>query len=217
MTTGGVVAGTNPAAIRNMFGTGGIQFDDSGNAVPYTPGQLVSGVTQIGGNIVPTYLNTNLTVPVERYTLYGHADLTITDNVTGFFEASYGYVTGSVLQSSFFDAAITISATTRSFRPAVRTVLDANHSIPSFTMGRLGDDLARGFSTSTADVYRATTGLERQVRRRTRRGTSYYQYGRTDRLQTVKDNRIQGDPGRTLATDPANPAELRARGRCGAR
>jgi iron complex outermembrane receptor protein len=204
MTSGGVVsAPANNAAIRNMFGTGGIQFDENGNAAPYTPGSLVSGVTQIGGDIVPTFLNTNLTVPVERYTLYGHGDLNFTDELTGFLEASYGYVTGSVLQSSFFDANITINRD-NAFIPAnLRAVLDANPAIASFTMGRLGDDLARGYSSSTADVYRVTTGLDGQLGEKSTWNT-YYQFARTDRLQTVKDNRIQGDPGKTAA-DPTNP------------
>jgi iron complex outermembrane recepter protein len=109
MTSGGVVAGTNPAAIRNLFGTGGIQFDANGNPAPYTVGTLVSGTSQLGGTITPTFLNTNLTVPVERYTLYTHGDLELTDNITGFVDANFGHVNGSVLQSSFFDAAISIS------------------------------------------------------------------------------------------------------------
>jgi iron complex outermembrane receptor protein len=206
MTSGGVVAGNNAPALRNMFGTGGIQFDADGNAVPYRPGQIVGGVTQLGGDIVPTYLNTNLTVPVERYTLFGHSDLSIADNVSAFLEASYGYVTGSVLQSSFFDTQISIARDNAFIPAAVRTVLNANPQIASFTMGRLGDDLARGYSTSTADVYRATTGLDGKL------GDSatwnvYYQFGRTDRLQTVKDNRIQGDPAKNAA-DPTNPANF---------
>ncbi len=78
-----------------------------------------------------------------------------------------------------------------------------NNNIASFTMGRVGDDLARGFSTSTADVWRGTTGLEGNFGN-TGTWNFYYQFGRTDRLQTVEDNRIQGDPGKTAA-DPTNP------------
>jgi outer membrane receptor protein involved in Fe transport len=202
MNSGGVVAGTNPAALRNMFGTGGFQFDKSGNAVPYTPGSLVSGVTQIGGDILPTYLNTNLIVPVQRHTLLAHGDFEINDNLSAFVEGSYGYVTGSVLQSSFFDSAITINRD-NAFLPAnVRQVM-TNNNIASFTMGRVGDDLARGYSTSKADVWRGTTGLDGEFGN-TGTWNVYYQFGRTDRLQTVRDNRIQGDPGKT-ASDPTNP------------
>ena len=212
MTTGGVVAGNNAAAIRNMFGTGGIQFDSNGNPVAYTPGQVVGGTTQVGGNVVPAYTDTNLTVPVKRYTAYGHADLELNDNVTGFFEASYGYVTGSVLQSAFFDTAINIRCDNAFIPAAVRAVMApcAGGALPpvAFTMGRLGDDLSRGFSTSTADVYRATTGFNGKFGSSTWTWDAYYQYGRTDRLQTVEGNRIQGNPDPTLANSPNNPVNF---------
>ena len=203
MTSGGVVAGTNPAPIRTMFGTAGIQFDAAGNAAPYTPGSIVSGVTQLGGNILPTYLNTNLTVPVERYTLLAHQDWDVGENASVFVEGSYGYVTGSVLQSSFFDASISISRENPFIPANLRTVLNQNPGIPSFTMGRVGDDLGRGYSSSTADVYRFTTGIDGDLGGTTTWG-AYYQFGSTDRLQTVEDNRIQGDPTKTAA-DPTNP------------
>lgn len=206
MTTGGVVAGNNAPAIRNLFGTGGIQFADDGTPMPYTPGQLVSGTTQVGGQVVPTYLYSNLMVPVERYTLFGHANLELSDNLQGFLEASYGYVSGSVLQTPFFDTAITISRDNPFIPAAIREVLDANPDIASFTMGRLGEDLGRGFSTSTADVYRITTGLEGSLGTRWS-WDAYYQFARTDRLQTVENNRIQGDPGKSV-NDPTNPANF---------
>jgi outer membrane receptor protein involved in Fe transport len=208
MTTGGVVAGTNAVQIRNLFGTGGIQFDSSGNPVAYTPGQLTGGTTAVGGQVNPAYADTNLTVPVKRYTLFGHGDLDITDNLKGFFEASYGYVTGSVLQSAFFDTAITIRRDNAFIPAALRTVLDANPGIATFTMGRLGDDLARGFSTSTARVYRATTGLNGTFGDTSWKWDAYYQYGQTDRLQTVAGNRIQGNPDPTLANSPSNPVNF---------
>jgi outer membrane receptor protein involved in Fe transport len=210
MTSGGVVAGTNPAAIRNLFGTGGIQFDANGNAVPYTPGRLVSGTSQLGGTITPTFLNTNLTVPVERYTLYTHGDMEITDNISAFVEANFGHVNGSVLQSSFFDAAINISMENPFIPAAVRTAVNTFNANPanttkirSFTMGRVGDDLARGLSTSTANVKGATAGLNGRFGD-TATWNTYYQFARTDRLQTVAGNRIQGDPAKTAA-DPTNP------------
>jgi outer membrane receptor protein involved in Fe transport len=201
MNTGGVISGNNPAPIRNLFGTGGITFDSSGNPVAYHPGVLTGGTVAVGGDIVPSYIDTNLTVPVKRYTAYGHADLDLTDTLKGFFEASYGYVTGSVLQSSFFDTAITIRRDNPFIPAAVRAVMTTD----TFTMGRLGDDLARGYSTSTADVYRATTGLNGQFGESSWSWDTYYQYGRTSRLQTVENNRIQGNPDPLLASSPTNP------------
>ncbi len=62
MNTGGVVAGNNPAVLRNMFGTGGITFDKSGNAVAYRPGSLVGGVTQTGGTFCRP-----ISTPISRF------------------------------------------------------------------------------------------------------------------------------------------------------
>jgi iron complex outermembrane receptor protein len=211
MTTGGVVSGAGNALLLSKLNEAGVipsaagmQFDGSGKPVAYTPGSLVSGITQIGGDIVPAYSDTNLIVPVKRYTLYGHTDVDLTDNVKGFFEASYGYVTGSVLQSAFFDTAITIRSGNPFIPAEIQSVMTQNN-IASFTMGRLGDDLARGFSTSTADVYRATTGLNGKFGDTTWTWDAYYQYGKTKRLQTVEGNRIQGNPDPALANSPANP------------
>jgi iron complex outermembrane recepter protein len=218
MNAGGVVAPVNNTAaqaassapVRNLFGTGGITFAPDGTPRPYTPGQIASGLTQIGGDILPTYLNTNLNIPVERYTLYGHTKYEFTEDLAGFFEASYGYVSGSVLQSSFFDSNIPIFNDNAYIPTAVRAVIGpapafsgvrpaANTAV--FNLGRVGDDLARGYSTSTADVYRATTGLSGKFADSRWSWDTYYQFARTDRLQTVKDNRIQGDPG--VVNNPA--------------
>jgi iron complex outermembrane receptor protein len=218
MNSAGVVAPVNntgaqaasSAAVRNLFGTGGITFAPDGTPVAYQPGQIASGLTQIGGDITPTYLNTNLTIPVERYTLFGHSTFAFNDNLEGFFEASYGYVTGSVLQSSFFDSAIPIFRDNAFMPAAVRAavgpagafsgVRPAN-TLAVFNLGRTGDDLARGLSESSADVYRATTGLKGRFGDTRWTWDTYYQYARTDRLQTVRDNRIQGDPA--VVNNPA--------------
>jgi outer membrane receptor protein involved in Fe transport len=211
MTTGGVVMGPSNANLLSKLSAAGVipnaaalQFDSNGNPAAYTPGSLVGGTTQIGGQIFPAYSDTNLIVPVKRYTLYGHADLDLTDSVKGFFEASYGYVTGSVLQSAFFDTNITIKSGNPFIPAAIQSVMTANN-IASFTMGRLGDDLARGFSTSTADVYRATMGLNGKFGDTTWTWDAYYQYGKTKRLQTVEGNRIQGYSDPALANSPDNP------------
>jgi len=192
MTSGGVVAGNNNVLIRNMFGTGGIQFDANGNPAPYTPGQIVSGIVQVGGEVVPTYRNTNLTIPVKRYTLFGHADLDFNDSLRGFFEASYGYVTGSVLQAAYFDTGISIRSGNPYIPANIQSIMTAN-AIATFTMGKLGDDMARGYSTSTADVWRATTGLNGKFGDSSWTWDAYYQYGSTARLQTVENNRIQAN------------------------
>ncbi len=91
-------------------------------------------------------------------------------------------------------------------------VLNQNSGIPSFTMGRVGDDLARGFSESTADVYRFTTGVDGDFGGTATWGV-YYQFGLTDRLQTggrtIASRATRRRPRAIRRTDA-----LRARGGC---
>jgi iron complex outermembrane receptor protein len=217
MNSSGVIAAVNntgaqaasSAAVRNMFGTGGVTFAPDGTPIPYQPGAIASGLTQIGGDITPTYLNTNLNIPVKRYTLFGRMGYDFNERLEGFVEASYGYVKGSVLQSSFFDTNIPIFRDNPFIPDEIRTLIGPPgdfsgtrppNSAAVFNLGRLGDDLARGFSTSEADVYRIALGLDGKFADDRWSWDAYYQFARTDRLQTVKDNRIQGDPA--VVADP---------------
>ncbi len=119
MTTGGVVAGNESGRHRaTCSARAEFTFDESGNAVAYTPGSLVSGTTQIGGNIAADLSQHESHRARGAATRCSRmATSSSTDNMSAFVEASYGYVTGSVLQSSFFDAGDQRSAaTTRSSR-----------------------------------------------------------------------------------------------------
>jgi outer membrane receptor protein involved in Fe transport len=220
---GGVIYGTTPFTSRfNLFGTGGITFDENGQAQPFRVGNPSFGIVQVGGDTVPTYSLANITVPVERYSVNAYAEYELTDTVTLFAEGTYGHVYGELLQTAFFNPALPVFVDNPYIPAAVRAVLDAPYRaqptgpvsltrpstapgspLQAFQFGRLFDDLARGFSTSEADTWRAAVGLE---------GTfagdwawdGYYQYSRTDRLQQVENNLVVGDPVMSLG----NPATI---------
>ncbi|RYZ67349.1 MAG: hypothetical protein EOP08_02970, partial [Proteobacteria bacterium] len=89
--TGTAAATANTLAIRNMFGTGAVQFDASGNPVAYRLGRPASGNNAgDGGDAFSPMTLTQLLVPVERYATFGHADFDFSDTVTGFVEGSFG-------------------------------------------------------------------------------------------------------------------------------
>ncbi|MBO9579425.1 MAG: TonB-dependent receptor [Sphingobium sp.] len=215
--TGGVVsinnnASAGTAAIRNLRGTGGITFAPNGGVLPYTPGSVRFGLSQIGGDIYPTYTDSNITVPVERYALFAHGDYELGSNINAFLEGSYGHIKGTLLQTAYFTSALPIYVDNPYIPAEVRAVVGAAPATPSpvrpaapaFSLGRVFDDVGRGLSISEADSYRVTSGLEGQLGG----GWSwdaYYQYGRTDRLQTVQNNLITGDPMQGLESS-ANPA-----------
>jgi len=109
----GVVSSNNnttaaTAALRNMLGTGGITFAPNGTPQPYRPGTFAFALNQVGGDLYPTYTDSNITVPVERYSIFSHVDLDFSDSIRGFVEGSIGHVKGTLLQTAYFGASIPI-------------------------------------------------------------------------------------------------------------
>jgi len=219
---GGVVSVVNNAApgaagIRNLFGTNAITFSLNGTPAPYRPGSPAFGVSQVGGDLYATYNNANITVPVERYTGFAHAEFDFNDRLSGFVEGSYGHVSGELLQTAYFSGSLPIFQDNPFIPAAIRSVIGPAAATPStarpttsaFVLGRTFDDVARGFSVSTADTYRATGGLSGKFDENWG-WDAYYQYGRTERLQTVQNNLVTGDPALSL-NNPATYAASNAR------
>ncbi|BBC72135.1 conserved hypothetical protein [Altererythrobacter sp. B11] len=206
---------------QNIYGTGGITFDADGQPQPFAVGRPSFALYQVGGDILPAYINSNITVPVERYTVHASADYELTDDINFFVEGTYGHVDGQLLQTSFFNTAIPIFADNPFIPDAVRATLPAAQqaqptgpsslvrpATPAFNMARMFDDFARGYSTSAADTYRAAAGLDGSF------GggwnwDGYYQYSRTDRQQRVVDNLIVGAAIYPV-TNPATIAQSNA-------
>lgn len=217
--TGGVISPTNnrgadTAGIRNLLGTGGITFAPDGTPVAYHPGSPSFGLSQIGGDLYPTYTDANITVPVQRYSVFTHAEYDFNESLSGFVEGSYGHVAGQLLQTAYFSGSLPIYIDNPFIPDALRgpgligpmpgTPSPARPTTAAFNLGRVFDDVARGYSVSKADTYRGTAGLSGKFGN----GWSwdaYYQYGRTDRLQTVENNLVTGDPSQpsTAATSNA--------------
>lgn len=196
--------------IANSLGTGAITFGPGGTVLPSTQGTTFSGLSQIGGSLYATYTDVDLIAPVERYTGFAHAEYDFSDSLKGFVEGSYGHVDGGTFQAAYFTSSIPIFADNPYIPAAIRAVAGfpaptqptgpASTTRPAagtFSMGRIFDDLARGFSRSKADTWRATTGLSGDLPGGMQ-WDAYYQYGRTDRLQTVDNNLVVGDPTKSL-------------------
>lgn len=189
--------GPATAAIRNLFGTGNVTFDDAGNPIPYTLGLPASGITGAGAQTVPTFTTAELEVPVERYATFGHAYFDLTDNLRWFLEGSYAHVEGSTLQTYYFGAPLAIYNDNPFVPAAIRALLPPASATPSlnrpaagaFNLSVLGQ--RRGESSSEADMMRVTTGLNWKFADRWSADT-YYQYAKTDRLQVVDNNLVVG-------------------------
>src|SRR5262249_25054748 len=149
---GGVVSlnnttstGTIAAQVRDLRGTGGITFAPDGSVRAYIPGSVRFGLTQVGGDLYPTYTDANITVPVERYTGFAHADYALNDAINAFVEGSYGHIKGTLLQTAYFSASLPIYADNPFIPTEVRAVVGAAPAVPSgdrpaaatFTLGRV--------------------------------------------------------------------------------
>ncbi|MXO98905.1 TonB-dependent receptor [Altererythrobacter xixiisoli] len=212
----GVLKGGAIGSATNLFGTGGVTFDANGNPIAYDTGTRAFGLTQIGGDHTPTYLNANITVPVQRYSFNAFADYELSDNLRIFVDGTYGHVAGQLLQTSFFTAGMPIFADNPFIPDEVRAQLPAGQNTQptgpaslvrpgaaAFSMARSFDDFARGYSTSKADTYRIAAGIDGKFGGGWNWDASY-QYSRTDRNQRVEDNLIVG----AAAFPIGNPATI---------
>lgn len=227
LTPSGVVSRANNAtgigaAIANSRGTGAITFSPSGAVQSSQLGTLFGGLSQIGGSLYATYTDVDMVAPVERYTGFAHLDYELSDTVNAFIEGSYGHVDGGTFQAAYFSSSIPIYADNPFIPAAIRAVTGfpapnqptgpaslTRPAAATFSLAKVFDDLERGFSRSRADTWRVTAGLDGELGN----GFSwdaYYQYGQTDRLQTVDNNLVVGDPTKTL-TNPALIAQSNAR------
>ena len=216
-------AGSLPVgnAIANSLGTGAVTFSPTGAVLPYKAGSPASGLSQVGGDLYATYTDVDLIAPVERYTGFAHADYDFSDTLRGFVEGSYGHVDGGTFQAAYFTTNIPIFADNPYIPASIRALpgfpAPAQPTAPAslvrpaaatFNLGRIFDDLARGFSRSKADTYRITGGLSGEFSENLL-WDAYYQYGRTDRLQTVDNNLVVGDPANAVGS-PATIAKSNA-------
>ncbi|MEY4641867.1 MAG: hypothetical protein RLZZ227_1861 [Pseudomonadota bacterium] len=199
---GGVIAQLNnntPATlpIRNLFGTGGVSFNSSGEPIPYRLGSPASGNNAANGDVFSSMSTAQLMVPVERETLFGHADFQISDTLNGFVEGSYGHVDGDVLQSRYFGAPISVFNDNPFVPAAIRALLPPASATPSGTRPAAGAfNLAvlgqrQGLSASEANTWRITFGLDGQFNDNWSWDT-YYQFADTERDQSVQNNLVPG-------------------------
>lgn len=200
LTPGGLLL--NPAGtyrpgtgntVLNGFGPGNgtyLQFDASGNLVPYNPGIGFNLQTASGGDGWNLAEHTQMTSDLERMTVNLNTRWNLTDNVDFFMEGLY-YTAEAVelidqtpFQSTLFggqSGALRISATHPLLTPQARGVLGAN-GITSFGLGRASRDLYTNDARSTTDIGRLVIGLDGsfELADRVFYWEAYSNYGRSE-------------------------------------
>lgn len=144
-----------------------VQFDQSGNLVPFNPGIPFGVQNAFGGDGIRLNDSVSLLADLERYTVatVGHYDLT--DNVTAFFEGNYYYAKAKeindqpIFNATLFgglSAPLTFSATDPRLTTQARTTL-AGLGVTDFRLSRYSDDLVVNRATSNQELYRLVGGF----------------------------------------------------------
>jgi outer membrane receptor protein involved in Fe transport len=178
---GGVIKG--PAAINNLT------FGPGGTLLKYDPGIAAGGTFQVGGDGGNLGQYRDLSSPYERQNLFTSVNYDLSDNVTVYFEGSFGRSHAQTKTVQSFDFGETIQSDNAFIPAALKTILTANN-LSSFTMFRINTDI--GFITADTDkqVIRGVLGAKGKFLN-TWTWDAYYQTGRTSVLNQELNNRIQ--------------------------
>jgi len=192
MTHGGVINAAVGSPLR------GIQFGPDGSPIPFIYGDYANSTYMQGGSgSNPYYEGILLSPPVKRYSLFGHMDVDLTDNLQWFLEGSFGSVTGRSIVAQPRDTALTIYQDNAYLPDSVRQTMIDN-DIESFSLGRASNDLGFLKAYSKNETWRVTTGGSYDLGGGWKID-GYYQYGRNDTTARVYNNRVEANW--RLATD----------------
>ena len=180
-TEGGLILGPGPIA-NTAFGPGG-------TLLTYAPGVNVAPPYSVDGDGANMGQYAALSVPYERFSLFGRSRYDLSDKVQAYFEGSYAHTRSVQPTVQSFDFPITIRADNPYIPAALRTRLTANN-ISSFGLYRLNTDLGFVTADSTYDTYRVVGGLKGDLNADWS-WDAYYQYGRTNYENRQLNNRIQ--------------------------
>jgi iron complex outermembrane recepter protein len=180
-----------PAALR------GKQFDSNGNLVPYTFGNLLSGLFhQIRDTTQPYALGLSplpLMVPTQHFSGMTHADYELTDTITASAEFMYSWVKGGPAQSSApLDGPATIDINNPYISAATRaTILAADPAITRLLVNSSSWAI-EGLNKATTSIktYRAMIGLKGSLYENWD-WDSYYTYGRVEGYVDIPNNRLR--------------------------
>ena len=176
LTAGGLLfPGIGATALANSlprgFGADGntrLQFDPSGNLIPFNPGIPFGGQNASGGDGFLLNNTTQLTSSLERITGNVAAKYEVFDNVRAFFEGSYYRAQAleladqSIYNATLFggnSAPLLFQANDPRLTAQARTQLAAL-GVTSFRLSRASTDLVNNNASSTTDVYRGVAGVE---------------------------------------------------------
>ena len=144
-------------------GLNNIQFDAAGNPIPYTPGSLVSGALQVGGD--GARYAQPLSADVKNVSGYAHAKYEIFDGVEIFAEGSYGHAKSRSPNLYFFNLggnAYRIQRDNAYLPDSIAQLMDEN-GLTSIQLGKLDRNYGRNVTFFESDTYSISTGLNAKL------------------------------------------------------
>jgi len=170
----------------------GTTFLSDGTPTQFVYGDLAGTQYQVGGSgYGETFLKgIYLSVPLERYSAFTHAEFDATDSLTLFGELSYSKSTGYSHGPQPRDqGTITIQRDNAYLPDALAAMMD-QAGVTSFTMGRLSTDLGFPQAKSVTPALRALGGLKGQINSNWSYD-AYYQYGRVNYRSMIDGVRVE--------------------------
>jgi len=175
LTPGGVLfpatgASNLAGGILRGFGIGErtlIQFDTSGNLVPYNQGVPFGNTDASGGDGWDLVRTQQVTSDLERYNISSTARFEFAPGVEGYFEGMFFRSKAfEIIDQPIFNAtqfggnssALTFQATDPRLTPQAAARL-RELNVTSFRLSRAGSDLVNNNASAETDIYRGVLGL----------------------------------------------------------
>lgn len=174
-----------------------IQFDDTGNPIPFTRGEYAAFFMQGGsGHGQNPFRSAGvLKVPVERYALSGHAQYEM-EAITPFIDVSYGRVKVITPGAQTRDTALIIHRD-NAYLPTSIVDQMTQQDVQTLAFGRVGQDLGPAIGDNRTKTFRTVAGFDADLSTAWR-ADAYYQFGQTDTSQVVSNNRITANFNRAF-------------------
>jgi iron complex outermembrane recepter protein len=180
--------------------------EDGTSLVPWNPGIVEGGgaaANAIGGDGEPLYLRTTLRSQVDRRVLYGNFDYEINDALNMSVEASWGNVESLNPNTSLTADNFCIRADNAFVQPEITGSTELLDFVTANSgqyggciFGQEGVPIRKHLynqvdtnNNTSTDLARFAVGFDGQFGASTWTWDAYYQWGRSERMQRVNDNR----------------------------
>lgn len=208
LTTGGVITAANGGPLPANSPLRGIEFGAGGTVLPFNYGTNVGNTTMIGGDGAWFQDSLLMSAPVERQNVYARTTFDFTDSVRGSLEASVMQSSSTAPTFPLYNPNTDATITVRRDNPylqtmpglaPLRTILNANPTIASFSVGRINSELGRNVYDVENRSTRFVLSLDGDIGDKWS-WKAYGTSGETDYDSKIKEHLIE--PNWRAALDP---------------